>query len=322
MKITPNFETNHTELTFTRASHTTNIEKLAQMYVNHLSTLDYHSLKIELNKEPAKKIIDPRKRIIDLLPFTKFDEAKKYYNEDQFNKNYNGFKPRYEMPNSKDVFFDIFEVKKFNQERFFKANIRKLLPLLEEPAIQVTVQDGVSPAYGFPGSPGFIDLNNWLFKTNENRNTVLIDHTIAHEKGHGLRIFEGYSLVTRAISECLDSNAFLIGKKDRESRIASCRKNNYSEQEIESMMENFEKIDMPLYYMMPHEIMERMAQLKNYFGFSSPYDVFTLEHLNYARTHYVQDFGYMGEIQMFSFLEAITRERESHFLKMINELPI
>ena len=78
MKITPNFETNHTELTFTRASHTTNIEKLAVLYTEHLRTLDF-SLENSFNKGKAEKDkANMLLQVIDMMPFSSFNEIKKY----------------------------------------------------------------------------------------------------------------------------------------------------------------------------------------------------------------------------------------------------
>jgi len=51
------------------------------------------------------------------------------------------------------------------------------------------------------------------------------------------------------------------------------------------------------YLTMPDEIIERMSQLRNYFGLSAK-DVFTPEHLEYARAHYVSDTGLDNQMSL------------------------
>jgi len=74
-----------------------------------------------------------------------------------------------------------------------------------------------------------------------------------------------------------------------------------------------------LYLSGPHELAERMSQLKNYFGFSGD-EKFTKEHLDHARKHYVEDTGY--DNLMTQFFQAITSEREDSFLFLINSVGI
>jgi len=73
------------------------------------------------------------------------------------------------------------------------------------------------------------------------------------------------------------------------------------------------------YFSSPAEVMERMAQLKNYFGMSGE-EEFTKEHLAYAKEYYLKDTG-LG-MQMKLFLDGITPEKEDEFLELINSLGI
>ena len=73
------------------------------------------------------------------------------------------------------------------------------------------------------------------------------------------------------------------------------------------------------YFQRADEITERMAQLKNYFGFKAQ-DIFTQEHLDYAREHYIQDTGLDNSMSVF--FGAITKEREAAFIEIMNMLPI
>lgn len=64
------------------------------------------------------------------------------------------------------------------------------------------------------------------------------------------------------------------------------------------------------------EIVARMSQLKNYFGFTGE-EEFTKTHLDYAREHYANDTGL--DNNMTEFFEAITPDSEERFLKLINK---
>ncbi len=64
-----------------------------------------------------------------------------------------------------------------------------------------------------------------------------------------------------------------------------------------------------------NEIAERMSQLKAYFGMKGN-EKFTLEHLAYAREHYVYDTG--TDNHMSETLSLITKEKESKFIELIN----
>lgn len=63
------------------------------------------------------------------------------------------------------------------------------------------------------------------------------------------------------------------------------------------------------------EILTRMTQLKNYFGFKGG-EVFTRAHLVIARDNYVRDTGL--DNNMSEFFDAINKENESDFLDRIN----
>ncbi|QQR78803.1 MAG: hypothetical protein IPJ68_00770 [Candidatus Moraniibacteriota bacterium] len=106
----------------------------------------------------------------------------------------------------------------------------------------------------------------------------------AHEKGHAVRKFSGQ--MSTEIKQALDPEA-IAGKRN--------------------------------YILQADEIVERMSQLKNYFGFVAD-EQFTATHLKHAREHYVADTGLDND--MNKFLDAITPETEERFLKVINSYPI
>lgn len=109
----------------------------------------------------------------------------------------------------------------------------------------------------------------------------------AHEKGHSIRKFSGP--MADEIRQVLDSNVIK----------ALATKKNY-----------ITKAD---------EIIERMSQLKNYFGFNGG-EVFTRQHLQHSKEHYIADTELDNDMTVF--LSAITPATEDQFLKVINEYPI
>lgn len=120
----------------------------------------------------------------------------------------------------------------------------------------------------------------------------------SHEKGHGLRDF--YSPIEKMeISQVIDSKVIAEAEQRKKENNPNARFLNYLAR--------------------PEEIIERMSQLKNYYGFSAK-DVFTLNHLEYAKINYVSDTGL--DNQMSIFMNAVTPETIKSFLKVINEYPI
>lgn len=114
----------------------------------------------------------------------------------------------------------------------------------------------------------------------------------SHEKGHGLRDF--VSEDRRDFTQSIDLE--VIRKKESETGI---RESGYMKQ--------------------ADEIAERMAQLKNYFGFKAG-DIFTKEHLEYAKQHYVKNIGL--DNNMTTFFDAITDNTIDTFLQTINKYPL
>lgn len=109
----------------------------------------------------------------------------------------------------------------------------------------------------------------------------------AHEKGHAVREFSGS--IADEVRTALD---------------------------LDTLAEHAHK---PGYSADADEIVERMAQLKNYFGFKDD-ERFTKAHLEYAREHYLKDTGLDNSIT--PFFAAITPDKESVFLDIMNRYPI
>jgi hypothetical protein len=114
----------------------------------------------------------------------------------------------------------------------------------------------------------------------------------AHEKGHGLRDFvaEDKRDFMRVIDmDIINQNDVETGKRNRK------------------------------YLGDAEEIAERMAQLKNYFGFTAS-DIFTKEHLEYAKQHYVKDTGLDNSMTLF--FDAVTEKTVDTFIEVINQYPL
>lgn len=120
----------------------------------------------------------------------------------------------------------------------------------------------------------------------------------AHEKGHGLRDFES-PIDAREIRSIIDGEAFAALTQVKRQEGAS----GYN----------------PNYILEPAEIIERMAQFKNYFGMGAT-EPFTKKHLDHIRNQYVTDTGLDNSVS--DLLTCVTSRTEQAFLKVINKYPI
>ncbi len=150
--------------------------------------------------------------------------------------------------------------------------------------------------------------------------------TEAHEKGHKMR-FHFSEHVEEELKSAFDISQVhmpdsfyekIFSKRKREEGSSQNKENvemdgrNLTKEEI--IQEFFED-----YLFSGFEILERMSQLKNYFGFRGD-EEFTIEHLEYARKHYVEDTELDNGMTMF--FEGITKETEETFLRLMNTIGI
>ncbi len=163
------------------------------------------------------------------------------------------------------------------------------------------------------GEKDVVAFKTLNFETGEPWTTKQLSIIEAHEKGHAIRLIHGaHEDLRNRIQATLDVSAIHLSPELKSSweRANGNQESRPDEEVLEEIRE---------YISMPSEIMERMAQLKNYFGMNND-DKFTKSHLDYARKHYAKDTG-MG-LQMQIFLDAITDETENNFLELINSLGI
>ncbi len=128
----------------------------------------------------------------------------------------------------------------------------------------------------------------------------------AHEKGHLIR---PYGLYGDFFKTGFDSAACSVD----ESRLQAMREMHPTESN-EALRESVVEAILN-----PMEIAERMAQLKNYFGMKGD-ELFTSEHLAYARVNYIRDTGLDNDMTLF--FQAITPETEPEFIRLINSAGI
>ncbi|MBP9669449.1 MAG: hypothetical protein KBE09_04130 [Candidatus Pacebacteria bacterium] len=124
----------------------------------------------------------------------------------------------------------------------------------------------------------------------------------AHEKGHHVR---QYSMLSDFFASAFDTSQVRHDPED----VAFVRARNPKSTEEQV------KEALTWYYMTPSEVVERMSQLKNYFGMRGA-EMFTAAHLAYARAHYISDTGIDND--MTEFFQMVTPATESDFLYFMN----
>lgn len=133
----------------------------------------------------------------------------------------------------------------------------------------------------------------------------------AHEKGHNLRKFSE-KFYREYFARGFDASKVVFTEEDLTAHRA-----RYSEPDArteEQLIRDTRAIYID-YLFSADEIVERMSQLKNYFGMRDA-DQFTHDHLEYAREHYLKDVGFNNG--MDHFFQSITPQTEENFLKLIN----
>lgn len=164
---------------------------------------------------------------------------------------------------------------------------------------------------GYEGTPGIIALGG----RRKDGDNIIKQRSIfeAHEKGHGLRPYDLDSSLVKRIRAVFDlsSIARKISPKSRQMLKELSQNYSISDKEINH--------EIASYFKNTAELVERMAQLKNYFGMSGS-ELFTIEHLNYARKHYVEDTN--CDNLMSVFFNLIPNHKEESFIGLMNSLGI
>ncbi len=136
----------------------------------------------------------------------------------------------------------------------------------------------------------------------------------AHEKGHSVRKI--HSLAAGVyVRRGFDLKQLNISQERVGPLLEYFKKQNPEEDVTAEIVK-----EAILYYLNnPMELVERMSQLKNYFGMSGS-EIFTKKHLYYAKEHYVLDTR-MDNF-MTDFFNVITPETEDAFIEVMNNCGI
>lgn len=137
----------------------------------------------------------------------------------------------------------------------------------------------------------------------------------AHEKGHTIRKIRSEA-AQDYFKKGFDFNKMSI-PPEKLNQLKEFFHGQHPDSPVASDAEIYESIAS--YLSNPMESAERMSQLKNYFGMKDG-EIFTKEHLDYARKHYVQDTKV--DNHMTEFFQAITTKTEAAFLEIINKVGI
>lgn len=138
----------------------------------------------------------------------------------------------------------------------------------------------------------------------------------AHEKGHVIRKIRQSPLADKYFQRCLDYTQIKYTASEIDEINTGIvrlygEKYKLSEQEIKERAVEYLGAAI--------EIIERMSQLKNYFGMKGN-EIFTKAHLDYARIHYIEDTKMNNDMK--ELFQAITPETEDVFLEYINKAGI
>lgn len=146
-----------------------------------------------------------------------------------------------------------------------------------------------------------------LFKETEHLKNI----AEAHEKGHVIRNYDTDSDFTKKLQSVFNFNLFNPNKEDLEFIKSSLTgEEDFSDEKLTELIKE--------YFNFPWEIIERMSQIKNYFGMSGT-EEFTQEHLDYVRENYIKDTG-MLHFQIKPFFDSIIDDEK--FIKFMNTLGI
>jgi len=253
-----------------------NIEKTANFEGDWTLLLKDRLLNTEIKKQQLEKTSFWIGKSVEELCEEKSyseNEAEEFFKFQIKNLYINHYKQK-----SQIVKYELYD--EFIEKVFKSTNYMTSLEYSENPEaenISKTIK-AVSPAGMGTGGTLFKDrlfFNDGINYTNKQKNIIE-----SHEKGHSVRTYTGKQ--KKEIEDVLEKR--WLGNEEQKKYLGCAE-----------------------------EIIERMSQLKNYFGFSGS-EEFTIEHLYYAREHYVEDVGL--DLGMTLFMNAIIDEKK--FLNIMN----
>jgi hypothetical protein len=238
-------------------------------------------------------------------------------NPDVFNKLVNDiYEDRTSVDFSSYDYIDPEYVKSLERDEYFvKQDIKiELQQALETTSKSTEIgfsENGyLNSSKGISGT-GYVEICSSDSKNQFNETTLNKNITEAHEKGHTIRGYNTDSGFTENLRSAFDFEK--VSFSEEEYNEIRGLKNGYENDSNDEIQEGFSE-----YLSFPWEIVERMSQVKNYFGMSG-FEEFTQEHLDYVRKNYVQDTGSYGP-QIQPFFDSITDDEK--FINLMNTLGI
>ncbi len=320
IEASANYQGNWALLSYERWKTKESMEKLAHLYYKHLTTLeDIEDLEDELKQ----------------VPFVLTNIGDGRYDLDKEIAERNQHIPRQEWKTSKtykellremypfladlDELKNILETK--SKEYCEQFIVKKLRESLDAVFSSTEIDHKGFGSSGKPGRVGIVTLRSVEILPGVSFNTAHQQSvTEAHEKGHGMRSFRSPSDVTEDICSGFDIDKVKLSEKLVDINVKALQ-NMRPELSKRRKVVGKTKEQLIYYETHPIELLERMSQLKNYFGMSQ-YEQFTKEHLDYAREHFAKDIGGVFDMQMEAFFSMITKEKEERFLELMNTLPL
>jgi hypothetical protein len=205
---------------------------------------------------------------------------------------------------------DLFESDDYTKERIFDELYEDIATVSQD--TPVTFVGDMPSANLTKGVRENMDVAFCDPITDEEWNIQQKSYVEAHEKGHYIRRLKSEAIgkffgQTVDLDQVSFSWGYFYKLKATAVRDHGAEAESLTFDDCRRMIVDYLK--------MPVEIMERMSQLKNYFGFSGN-EIFTRQHLAYARENYVKDTGMDNYMEIL--FRCITPQTEDRFLQVIN----
>ncbi len=236
-------------------------------------------------------------------------------NPDVFNKLVNDiYEDRTSVDFSTYEYIDPEYVKSLERDEYFvkqdiKIELQKVLDTTSKSTEIGFSEYGYLKSKKGDNGTGYVEICNNKSGNQFNETTLSKNITEAHEKGHTIRDYNMDSGFSQELQSMFNFKNFSFS----EETIKDIRKINNMEDSKEEIESSYRE-----YLAFPWEIVERMSQVKNYFGMSGN-EKFTQEHLDYVRKNYVKDTGHYAP-QIQPFFDSIIDDEK--FIEKMNTLGI
>lgn len=277
-----------------------------------MSLENLQSNKLENSQEQQEKSIEEQANYEGNHSLLLFGRLQ---NPDVFNKLVNDiYEDRTSVDFSTYEYIDPEYVKSLERDEYF---VKQDIKIELQQALDTTSKSteiGFSE-YGYLKSKkgdngtGYVEICNNKSGSQFNETVLSKNITEAHEKGHTIRDYNIDSGFSQELQSMFNFEKFSFS----EETIKDIRQINNIEDSKEEIESSYRE-----YLAYPWEIVERMSQVKNYFGMAGN-EEFTQEHLDYVKKNYVKDTGHYAP-QIQPFFDAIADDEK--FIEKMNTLGI